>query len=572
MRFDRLAATALAVLTLGSAAFADVPNPKVTGPIPAGVQPGDKSHDYPWMATIHPIAQAGYVEEEFFFEGAARAYNTAGDNAMDGKVVSEGHPYRTRMIVRRPKDMKKFNGVVLAEWQNVTAGYDLDAMWGGSYEHIMRAGYVWVGISAQFVGVDRAPNGLKVWSPKRYGALTVAAEGVQQDAMSYDIFAQGMEAIRDPQGVNVLGGATPKTIIAMGASQSAGRLGTYINALHDELGGPVSAYLLMIGGARVRDDLPVPVFKLLSETDVPGQVRSRQPDTDKFRHWEVTGASHSSRRTSMNAGPLTKRDHVERAAANCTYPTYPRVPMNYAMAAVYDHMTAWVQKGKLPPIAPRMEVEAPPVAAPAAAPAAPAVAGAAAPPARPPGATIKRDARGNALGGIRMGEVDPAIALNSGANGGSGFCNLYGRYEPFDDATLASLYPTHAAYADAVKKTNAANLKAGYIVEADARQSNTRAEQSIIGRGLKCAEACHNAQDLLDSAYFYLGASDQLNPLTSRLAGVVRTVAEGKNDKAKKDLASLTKDLSSLQSRGKLSQATVDELKTGADKVLAALN
>jgi hypothetical protein len=568
MRLNRLAATAIAIVTLGLApAFGEVPNPKVTGPIPARVQPGDRSHDYPWMATIHPIAQAGYIEEEFFFEGTARSYNTAGDNAMDGKVASEGHPYRTRMIVRRPKDMKTFNGVVLAEWQNVTAGYDLDAMWGGSYEHIMRKGYVWVGISAQFVGVNREPNGLKVWSPVRYGTLTVAADGVAQDSMSYDIFAQGMEAIRDPQGVNVLGGAAPKTMIAMGASQSAGRLGTYINALHDELGGPVSAYLLMIGGARVRDDLPVPVFKLLSETDVPGQVRSRQPDTDKFRHWEVTGASHSSRRTSMNAGPLTKRDHVERAVANCTYPTYPRVPMNYAMAAVYDHMTAWVQKGVKPPIASRMEVDVPPADA---APAAPPAAGA--PPARPPGAVIKRDARGNALGGIRMGEVDPAIALNSGANGGSGFCNLYGRFEPFDDATLASLYPNHGAYVNAVKKRNADNLKAGFIVEADAKQSNTRADQSIIGRGLKCAEACHNAQDLLDSAYFYLGASDQLTPLTDKMAGVVQTVAEGKTDKAKKDLASWTKELRNLQSKGKLSQSTVDELSTAADKVLASLN
>ena len=38
------------------------------------------------------------------------------------------------------------------------------------------------------------------------------------------------------------------------------------------------------------------------------------------------------------------------------------------------------------------------------------------------------------------------------------------------------------------------------------------------------------------------------------------------------DAADLLAYLASLQSRGKLSQATVDELKTGADKVLAALN
>ena len=49
-------ATTLAILTLGfaSAAFADVPNPKVTGPVKVGAAPGDKSHDYPWMATIQP--------------------------------------------------------------------------------------------------------------------------------------------------------------------------------------------------------------------------------------------------------------------------------------------------------------------------------------------------------------------------------------------------------------------------------------------------------------------------------------------------------------------------------------
>jgi hypothetical protein len=292
-------------------------------------------------------------------------------------------------------------------------------------------------------------------------------------------------------------------------------------------------------------------------------VRARQPDTNKFRLWEVPGASHSSRRTSMNAGPLTKRDNVERAAANCTYPTYPRVPMNYVMASVYDHLVDWVETGKAPPTVARVDVTEPD---PASTPPNPA------PNARPPGAVIKRDARGNAAsGGIRLAEFDPAIALNTGANGGSGFCGLYGRYEPFDDATLASLYPTHKAYTDAVNKRVAENLKAGYITGVDAQQSRTRAEQSIIGRGLKCAEACHAAQDLLDAAYFYLGASNQLNPMTTRMAAVVQMIGEGKADRARADLNAVVKGLRSLQSRGKLSQASVDELAAGADKVLAAL-
>jgi Alpha/beta hydrolase domain len=273
-------------------------------------------------------------------------------------------------------------------------------------------------------------------------------------------------------------------------------------------------------------------------------VRNRQADTDKFRHWEIAGTSHSSRRTSMNAGPLTKRDNVQRAVANCTYPTYPRVPMNYALAAVYDHMTAWVQEGKLPPIAPRVDVN---------------------------GNEIVRDERGNARGGIRLAEFDPPTALNSGANGGDGFCRLYGRYEPFDDATIAALYPSHKAYADAAKKRIADNLAAGYIVKADADESRRRADQSIAGRGLTCTEACRAAQDLLDSAYFYLGASGQSKKLIEQAARVVRTVVEDKADRARSDLDKWLKDLRAQQAKGRLSQPTVDELATGANAVRTAL-
>lgn len=540
--------TLLASFLAASFAFAQVPNPTVSGPVAVTGKPGDGSKGYPWMATLHPIDAAGYVEEEFFYEGTARRFNTADANAMNGTLRDGGHKYKTRLLVRRPKDMRKFNGVVLAEWQNVTAGYDLDAMWGGSFEHIVRAGYIWVGISPQRVGVQQEPNGLKTWSPGRYGSLDVTAGGaVTDDSLSYDIFAQGVQALRKPQGVNVLGGATPKTIIAMGASQSAGRLGTYINALHGTLGQPIDAYLVMIGGARIRDDLNVPVFKLLSETDVPGQVRSRQPDTDRFRHWEVAGASHSSRRTSMNSGPMTKRDGVARAAPECQYPTYPRVPMNYVLSAVYDHMTAWVQQKKLPPIAPRLEVTE---------------------------NVIKRDERGNSVGGIRLAEFDPATAINSGANSGGRFCNLYGRYEPFSDAVVAQLYPTHKAYVDAANARTAANERAGYILRDDANESRKRASENIAGYGGVCAAACHAAQDLLDASYFYLGLSPREAALTTRLSGVVRTIAENKSGaaaNARRELGAWAAELKTMQGRGQLSDATVAELSAGADAVLRAL-
>ena len=64
------------------AVVAGVPNPNVTGPIPANAPPGDASHDYPQTATsLDPgrpldLTSLGYVEEEYFFSGTANVYST----------------------------------------------------------------------------------------------------------------------------------------------------------------------------------------------------------------------------------------------------------------------------------------------------------------------------------------------------------------------------------------------------------------------------------------------------------------------------------------------------------------
>jgi hypothetical protein len=93
-----------------------------------------------------------------------------------------------------------------------------------------------------------------------------------------------------------------------------------------------------------------------------------------------------------------------------------------------------------------------------------------------------RDKFGNALGGIRLAEHAVPTAVNTGLNSGAGFCRLYGSHEPFDRATLASLYPTHAAYVAAVREATRRNLKAGFILKVDADQTIADAERSAIGR------------------------------------------------------------------------------------------
>ena len=280
-----VAASAIAALTARTHAAA-VPVPTVTGPI-ASVAAGDASHDYPFFASIVDLKARGWVEEEFFVEGTANRYTMQGQESAT--VRDAGHPYKTRLLVRRPANASAFTGTVVVEWNNVTAGRDLDIDWFQSHEHFIRSGYAWVGVTPQRVGVEA----LKVWNAKRYGTLDVTHAGaVSNDDLSYDVFAQAAQAIRTPGRVNVLGGLKPARIFATGHSQSAGRLANYVNGVHP-IASVFDAVVVHGGGGRIRTDLTIPVFKLLAETDVLGQqAANRQPDTKTFRSWEVAGSSH----------------------------------------------------------------------------------------------------------------------------------------------------------------------------------------------------------------------------------------------------------------------------------------
>lgn len=107
------------------------------------------------------------------------------------------------MLVRKPADPSKFNGIVIVEWLNVTAGVDLAPDYGYAREELLRDGFIWVGVSAQSVSVNGGfpPGfGLKSYDPVRYGPLVHPG-----DSYCYDIYSQAAQAIRHPMGVNPLG-------------------------------------------------------------------------------------------------------------------------------------------------------------------------------------------------------------------------------------------------------------------------------------------------------------------------------------------------------------------------------
>ena len=426
-----------------------VPVPDAQGPLPSAV-PGDPDADdiagtAPFFATDADLDAHDYVEEEFLLSGTARRYS-------DGAVASE-HPYRTRVVVRRPAEERDSNGAALVEWQNVTAGYDLDALWAPSSDHIMRSGYTWVGVSAQNVGVSH----LAEWSPARYGGLDVTDGGtVGGDALSYDVFAQAAQALRAPGGDLLGGGLEYDEVLAIGASQSASRMTVYHDQVLPHTEPVFDGYGFMVGPAPT-GERPEPVFQVLSETDVAGSVP--REDTGTLRVWEVAGAAHSGWAGRAARAGVEERDLGGQTEFDCADPPFSRVPLQHPLNASYDHLRDWVADGTPPPGADPIE--------------------------RTASGEILRDADGHALGGIRLSQLEAPTALNTGtdraADPDSAFCYLFGTHLPYDEEELSERYPRRGSYVSAVVRSDVGNVRSGYLTRADARENRHAAVRSGIG-------------------------------------------------------------------------------------------
>ncbi len=203
--------------------------------------------------------------------------------------------------------------------------------------------------------------------------------------------------------------------------------------------------------ARIRDDLDVPVFVLNSESEAPMSFPVRQPDTDRYRLWEVTGTSHGGGPESMNEiTAQLERDGMADAFGPASLgrevPDDPNV-LSYAAVerAAMDHMQRWITTDTPPPAQPRIEFE---------------------PGSTPP--VFRRDQWGNALGGVRV----PDFAVPTGEHQGLRVDDshplgaLTGLSRPFTDLELKERYPSAdhyvRAYAQAVDDAVAGGfLRAG---------------------------------------------------------------------------------------------------------------
>jgi hypothetical protein len=448
----------------GSNAASTVPRP--AGPV------ADLTHELtggngPFIGSAITELDPGYVEHEYLAQGSATSYKE-GKRTHDGRWnfrPDTTAKYRTRVLVRRPEDPAAFSGVVLVEWLNVSGGVDADPDYVTTHEEITRQGDVWVGVSAQSIGVEGGPvavkvdapgaqvagKGLKGIDPARYGSLHHPGDG-----FAFDIYTQVARALRE--GGPVLGGLEPSHVVALGESQSAFALVTYINGvqplthafdgffLHSRGGssiplvpaGQAADIAGSIGGPTtiVRTDTDVPVFDLQSESDVTsiiGSLAARQPDSKRFRLWEVAGTSHADTRLlGANASSI-----------DCGLPINDGPQHVVAKAALHD-LIRWITAGVAPPTAARLEVTGAPL-------------------------TLQRDADGIALGGVRTPLVDVPVRVVSSVPGpvSSVICLLLGSTKPLSAARLAQLYPSRAVYEKKYAAAVDVAIKRGYVLEAD---------------------------------------------------------------------------------------------------------
>ncbi len=464
--------------------------------------------EFPGALTIN-LAHHGYTEREYLMSGTTNIYSESGLWSSDGdwnvSVAQSGVPYTTRLLVRYPTDRAKFNGTVVVEWLNDTTGGDQDPVWSEIYNEVLSEGYAYVGVTAQTEGM----NELKEWDPVRYAAL-----GDTNDGQSYDIFTQAAEAVRD-ESSTLLGGLDVKEVIGAGDSQSAFRVLTYINAIQPlthafdgfllvgraALAAPIGTGLVAFSPfpALIRTDNTTPVIQIETEGDIEelGFAYARQPDNNYLRTWELAGAAHIDLHEGLYEANTIERENPTLTAPACLFGVVANgatQPDNMGVYELEDAALAalqqWVTTGTEP-------AHGNPIAT------------------TPIFNIVERDQYGNALGGIRLPEIQVPTETYSAINFAvpseeslspsgllstleaiftaletgeitnttlrdEGLCLLEGYYTPFSTATLERLYPTHADYVAKYTAAAAADLADGFLTQADYNASVKAAEASSV--------------------------------------------------------------------------------------------
>lgn len=376
------------------------------------------------------LAEHGYVESEFFFSGGTPAF-------------------KSRMLVFRPSDPARFSGTVYVEWFNVSGTMDVPVMWSASQDYFMRAGHVYVGVSAQKSGVDALLN----VDEERYRGVTHPG-----DDAANEIFSMAGAAVRQEPD-KILGEClVPKALLAVGQSQSSMRLVNYLSnaaAKHK-----VYDAIMTHSGGSPPANPPVPNFVIRTMNE--GNASSSGPSTVE---WDVAAASHNDKRLTEKSFEI-----IGEAYGFSEIPFTCASPMNdYPAFRVYnaalDWMARWARNGERPPAGKPFEMS---------------------------GSSFVFDETGNMKGGVRLPDIDVPIKVYKKDNApGLGVdlfstavgvlaCGLAGTADPLPPEQLRALYPTHDDYVQKYSEAAERAVRDGTLLQEDADEMIALAAAAAI--------------------------------------------------------------------------------------------
>ena len=516
----------MAIVAIGAAQLVEpvigrevVPTARPTVSAPVPVTP----HSRPFLGAAGAMAQAGYVEEEFFLAGSAQTYDWA-DNGKGVKVIAGPSRYVTRILVRRPRDASRFGGNVEVSVLNASLNVDL----GGptDFARLARNGDVWIGITAKAI----TANALKKFDPGRYAPLdwsnpapadqrcanptmippymaggkevleAMAKAGIRtswpdyEDGLIWDMLGQLGQLLKSEQRGAILPGFARPRLFMTGFSQSAIYIRTWVAGFHDRFrtgaGKPVyDGYLAIVGPAMIRinqcaRDVPledprqkltppdVPFISLSSEGEMWQARHTHQPDAFTRKggivSYEVAGSSHMAADIpGRGPDPLMFAPVPDMIKAGAAFGAAAAGSSLLPAGAEANDFTwqpivrgAWANL-----LAWANKGIRPP---------------------RAPGIALNqqleivRDPDGNAIGGVRSPYIDIPLAAHTGYLAAGGIGGVTGAKRPFSAERLKALYPDHQVYVAKFTAATKRLLKGRWIIPEDAEAMIVAARASSL--------------------------------------------------------------------------------------------
>ena len=415
--------------------------PTVSGPIEG---PGTMVLGLRELPKGADFGDFNYVAKEYFVSG-----------------IANGKPYTTRIVVRQPKDLKKFSGIVVSEIMHSSGN---SWMFFNTHLYVMSQGHIHVEIASQKAPTE---NSIIKGNPERYKSLSIP-----DAAQVNEITAQVGALIKSTAKDSPFAGLNVRHSFLMGTSQSSGALVQYLrtHAVERMPGGSAifdGFFPTSVVGNNPIPQIDVPLIQMNTQTEVNSTAamgnKYRRPDTDEkgnqYRLYEMAGMPHNDSRENPTYTPNP-----------CDKPV-TRFPAGAMMAMGLDHLIQWVDKGKVPPRADRIIVE---------------------------NGAIILDQFGNAKGGVRNAYVDvpvaqygvPNVATGNRANvqingqqAASFYCSIGGFEIPMKPMDMAQRYLTAGNYRKQLNQSLKGLIKEGWFLPLYSKQVESDAMQIKFSSG-----------------------------------------------------------------------------------------